>query len=185
MKRHLHQIDFFMKKLFNLRICDSNYVVNHLNEFNIIWSQFESLEVTFADDIKALIVLCSLHKNWNNIVLTISSASKRTLKFDDAVNIVLNHKLMKKSLGDSSMLSNGEASSNALSPFDNKRWDRGRSRSRRITRERGRSISKGRRILCWIYRKQGHIKRSYPNQEKDGANVANPKEEFDDLCLSQ
>lgn len=50
-------------------------------------------------------------------MLTISNASKMALKFDDVVSTVLNTKLMKKSLGDTS----GASSSNAQSIDNSKR----------------------------------------------------------------
>lgn len=40
--------------------------------------------------------ICSLLDSWNNVVVAISNAYKRTLKFDDVVSIILNDELMKK-----------------------------------------------------------------------------------------
>jgi len=49
-----------MKKLFNLKMTDSESVAEHLNEFNTLTSQLESVEINFYDEIRALVLLSSL-----------------------------------------------------------------------------------------------------------------------------
>ena len=51
---------FLMKKLFNLKMAESGRVAEHLNEFNTLISQLESIEVNFDNEIRALILLSSL-----------------------------------------------------------------------------------------------------------------------------
>lgn len=72
--------------------------------------------------------LCSLPDNQNNIVLAISNASKRAIKFVDVINTVLNDKLIKKSFGDYDTPSN-DVSNNVLSLDGGKRRERGRNRA--------------------------------------------------------
>ena len=38
---------FLMKRLFNMKMSEGGYVVDHLNEFNIITSQLSSVKVNF------------------------------------------------------------------------------------------------------------------------------------------
>ena len=38
---------FLMKKLFNLKMVDNGSIVEHLNEFNTLTSQLESIEINF------------------------------------------------------------------------------------------------------------------------------------------
>jgi len=40
---------FLMKKLFNLKKADSRSLVGHLNEFNMLTSQLDSVEINFED----------------------------------------------------------------------------------------------------------------------------------------
>lgn len=35
-------------------------IADHLNEFNIIWTQLESLDATFTDNVRALMLFYSL-----------------------------------------------------------------------------------------------------------------------------
>ena len=38
------------------------YVVDHLNEFNTVTNQLSSVKVDFDDEVRALLILCSLQK---------------------------------------------------------------------------------------------------------------------------
>jgi len=51
---------FLMKKLSNLEMVDSGSVAEHLNEFNILTSQLESVEINFDNKIRVLVLLSSL-----------------------------------------------------------------------------------------------------------------------------
>ena len=51
---------FLMRKLFNLKMAESGSVAEHLNEFNTLTSQLESVEINFDDEIKALVLLSSM-----------------------------------------------------------------------------------------------------------------------------
>jgi hypothetical protein len=51
---------FLMKRLFNMKISKGGYVADHLNEFNTVTNQLSSLKVDFDDEVRALLILCSL-----------------------------------------------------------------------------------------------------------------------------
>jgi len=79
-----------MKKLFNLKMADCGSVNKHLNEFNTLTSQLESIEINFDNEIRAMVLLYSLPEIWDGLVMTISNfCGTRTLKFDDAVGVLL------------------------------------------------------------------------------------------------
>ena len=49
-----------MKCLFNMKMSKSGSVADHLNEFNTLTSQLSSVKVNFDDEVRALLILCSL-----------------------------------------------------------------------------------------------------------------------------
>ena len=50
---------FLMKHLFNMKMLEGGYVVNHLNEFNMVTNYLISLGLNFDDDVRALKILYS------------------------------------------------------------------------------------------------------------------------------
>jgi hypothetical protein len=51
---------FLMKRLFNMKMSEGGSVADHLNEFNTVTYQLSSLKVDFDDEVRALLILCSL-----------------------------------------------------------------------------------------------------------------------------
>ena len=49
-----------MKKLFNLKIADSESVARNLNEFNTLTNQLDSVDIKFESEIRAQVLLSSL-----------------------------------------------------------------------------------------------------------------------------
>ena len=64
---------FLMKRLFNMKMSKGGSVANHLNEFNTLTSQISSIRVNFDDEIRALLILCSLLERWNSLVMAVSN----------------------------------------------------------------------------------------------------------------
>ena len=54
---------FLMKCLFNMKMAEGGSITDHLNEFNIVASQLSSVGVNFDEEIRALLILCSLPKS--------------------------------------------------------------------------------------------------------------------------
>ena len=46
-----------MRRLFNLQMSETGSIFHHINEFNIIVSQLNSVDIDFEDEIKAFIFL--------------------------------------------------------------------------------------------------------------------------------
>ena len=55
---------FLMKRLFNMKMSKGWSIVYHLNEFNTVTNQPSSVKVDFDDEVRALLILCSLPKSW-------------------------------------------------------------------------------------------------------------------------
>jgi hypothetical protein len=51
---------FLMKRLFNMKMSEGGSVADHLNEFNTITNQLSSVKMDFDDEVRALLILCSL-----------------------------------------------------------------------------------------------------------------------------
>ena len=64
---------FLMKRLFNMKMSEGGYVSDHLNEFNTLTSQLSSVKVNFDDEVRDLLILCSLPKRWNSLVMVVSN----------------------------------------------------------------------------------------------------------------
>jgi hypothetical protein len=86
---------FLMKILFNMKMLEGGFVADHLNEFNTVTNQLSSVKVDFDDEVRALLILCSLPERWNDLVMAISNSvsGSNTLKFDDVVGVILSEEM--------------------------------------------------------------------------------------------
>jgi hypothetical protein len=58
---------FLMKQLFNMKMSEGGSVADHLNEFNTVTNQLSSVKVEFDDEVRDLLILCSLPEIWNGL----------------------------------------------------------------------------------------------------------------------
>ena len=72
-------------------------VVDHLNTFNTLIVQLTSMEVKFEDEDKAITLLCSLLKSWDNLVTSTSFSSIDVLDYDYVVGALLVEEMRRKS----------------------------------------------------------------------------------------
>ena len=65
--------------------------------------------VNFDEEIRALLILCSLPESWNGLVMAMSNfvLGSSTLKYDDVIGVILSEKTRRKS-------SDGSTSRSAL-----------------------------------------------------------------------
>jgi hypothetical protein len=100
--------------------------------------------VDFDDEVRALLILCSLLESWNGLVIVVSNSvsGSNTLKFDDVVCVILSEEMQWKSTG--------ETSGNALN-MANKgiQKDKGNGSRNRKNSRKGRSKSRLGKIECW------------------------------------
>jgi hypothetical protein len=99
---------FLMKRLFNMKMSEGGSIADHLNEYNTLSNQLSYVKVDFDDEVRALIILCSLPESWNDLVMDLSNYvfGSNALKFDDVVGVILSEEMRWKNTG--------ETSSNAL-----------------------------------------------------------------------
>jgi hypothetical protein len=128
---------FLMKRLFNMKMSEGGFVADHLNEFNTVTNQLSSVKVDFDDEVRALLILCSLPESWSGLVMAVSNSvsGSNTLKFDDVVGVILSKEMRQKSTG--------ETSGNALNMENRGRQkDRGKGSMNRVNTSKGRSKSR-------------------------------------------
>jgi len=133
---------FLMKRLFNMKMSEGGSVADHLNEFSIVTNRLSSVGVTFDDEVRALLFLCSLLESWNGLVMAISNfvSGSSTLNFDDVVGVIVSEEMRWKS--------SGETSGNALTvETRGRKMERGKSPGYHSELRKGRSKSRS-RIVC-------------------------------------
>ncbi|MDF3681009.1 hypothetical protein P3S38_28955, partial [Enterobacter hormaechei] len=148
--------------------------------------------INFDDEIRALLILCSLPKSWNGLVMAVSNFvfGSNTPKYDDVIGVILSEETCRKTSG-------GSTSGSALNTQRRGRMTKRGNNSRNRGKSRGKS--KGRRSQSrgpndyWYYGKPGHKKKDCWNRKKnegdklDGdkeANVISKKSKEDALLLS-
>jgi hypothetical protein len=143
-----------MKRLFNMKMSEGGSVADHLNEFNMVTNQLSSVKVDFDDEVRALLILCSLPERSNDFIMVLSNSvsSSNTLKFDDVVGVILSEEMRRKNIG--------ETSGNVLNMENRGRQkDRGKGLGNHDISRKGRSKSRIRKIECWNCGKKGHLKK--------------------------
>jgi hypothetical protein len=161
---------FLMNILFNMNISEGGSVVDHLNEFNTVTNQLSSVKVDFDDEVGDLLILCSLPKIWNNLVMDVSNSvsGSKTLKFDDVVGVILCEEMRWKNTG--------ETSGNVLNMENmGTQKDRGKGSGNHENSRKGRSKSRLGNIECWNCGKKGHLKKDCraPKKQRDGQQEKN------------
>ena len=89
---------FLMNRLFNMKMSEGGYVADHLNDFNTVTNQLSFVKVDFDDEVRALLILCSLPESWNGLVMAVNNSvsGSNTLKFDDVVGVILSEEMRWK-----------------------------------------------------------------------------------------
>ena len=70
-------------------------IPNHINEFNIVTNQLQSIKILFDEEVRALLILCSFLEIWNSLVMAISNSvsGSNTLKFDEVFGAILSKEM--------------------------------------------------------------------------------------------
>ena len=91
---------YLMKKLFSSKMHEGGSASSHLNDFRSIVNQLKLVDISFDDEVKSLLFLCSLINSWDNVEMTVSNttSANNILKFDDVVSIILNEEICRKSI---------------------------------------------------------------------------------------
>jgi hypothetical protein len=154
-----------MKRLFNMNMSEGGSIPYHLNEFNMVTNQRSFVKVDFDDEVRALLILCSLLESWNDLVMVLSNSisGSKTLKFDDVVGVILCDEMRWKNTV--------ETSSNSLNIENRgKKKDRGKGLGKRGNCRKGRSKSRMGKIEFWNFGKKGQVNKDCraSKKQRDG-----------------
>lgn len=86
---------FLMKCLFNMKMPEGGSIIDHLSDFNTVTNQLSYVGVNFDDEVRALLILCSLPESWDGLVMAMSNfvSGTSTLKFDDVIDVILSEEM--------------------------------------------------------------------------------------------
>lgn len=182
---------YLMRRLFNLKMGEGISVTDHINEFNTILAQLESVQIKFEDEVKALILLSSLPDSWAATVTAVSSSAREnTLKLSDIRDLILSEDVRKRDSGEfSSHVPNSALNTEGRGRTTQKGQNgRGRSKSRGKGQPKFRSD-----IICWNCDKRGHFtnqckapkkNKTHKNKKRDDDESANAAtDELDDALI--
>ena len=120
-----------------MKMSERGSIADHLNEFNTLTNQLSSVKVNFDDEVRALLILWSLPRSWNSLVMVVSNSvpGSGTLKFDDIVVVILSKEMRRKSMGKTSgnaltMERRGKQRERGRSPGNHNKYRNGISKSR-------------------------------------------------------
>ena len=145
-----------MRRLVNLKYKDGSSVSEHMSEFQGIVDQLNSMKMTVDDELQALLMLSSLPKSWDTLVVSVSnSAPDGKLTMDMVKDRMLNEESRRKDEGYTP-----DTEALVMQKQGKQEW-RGRSKSknpRNQSQQRGRSKSRSRYDMkCHHCGKPGHF----------------------------
>ena len=76
---------------------DGDSVIEHMNAFNTMVSQLESIDIKILDEDKCISLLCSLPDSWDSLVVAIGS-NATALQFDEIVSSLLRDEMRMKNM---------------------------------------------------------------------------------------
>eukprot|EP00253_Pinus_taeda_P019136 PITA_19136 len=88
---------FPRKKLYKLRMKDGDLMTKHLNAFNTMVSQLESVDIKISDEDKCISLLFSLLDSWDSLVIAIGS-NATALQFDEIVSALPTEEMRRKNM---------------------------------------------------------------------------------------
>ena len=123
-------------------------IVHHLNVFNTLICQLNSMEVKFEDKDKAFTLLCSLPESWDHLVKNVWFNTTDSIDYDIVVGAFLPAEMRKKSTKETSTIQAMVVKGRSI--------ERGKDQ-----RGTSRSNSKGKKgkKKCWFCGKYGHLKK--------------------------
>ena len=80
---------YLIRRLYNLRMKESNSVQAHLNKHENLSSQISSQGTTIQDELRAMILMSSLPSSWETFITTVCNASTTVVKYSEVTTAIL------------------------------------------------------------------------------------------------
>lgn len=85
-----NQQSLFDGTFVSLKVGEDKLVVEHINKFNVIVDQLNSIKIYIDNEVLILILLSSLLDNYSTVIITVSnSCGSRNLTFDKIHDLIL------------------------------------------------------------------------------------------------
>ena len=146
---------YLIRRLYNLRMKESDSVQAHLNEYESLSSQITSQGTTIEDELRAMILMSSLPSSWETFVTTVCNASTTAIKYSEVTSAILTEAARRKSFTKDSA-----EEAYVVQGSTDRSNNQGRSSSRPPNNQRSRSKSRDNQI-CNYCKKPGHIKADF------------------------
>ncbi|KAH9751241.1 Integrase catalytic domain-containing protein [Citrus sinensis] len=168
---------YIKKKMFSLRMIKEASLDEHIDEFNKVCDELETIDEGLSDESKALLLISSLPKLYEHFV-DASLYERQTLSLEEVKSALGTKKLKDKQDKPESELSEGLV---ARSIFE-KRENKGK--------KQGRSKSKQKHLKCFHYHKEGHFKKDFherkskqkePKDKSRNAAIATKETSFETI----
>ena len=80
---------YMIRRLYNLRMKESDLVQAHLNEYKSLSSQISSQVKTIEDELRAMILMSSLPSSSETFFTTVCNASTTAIKYSEVTSTIL------------------------------------------------------------------------------------------------
>lgn len=98
---------YLKQRLFSFKMAEEKSILKQVDEFNKLIDDLENIEVQFTEEDKALILLSSLPKSFENFKDTLLFGSRQTITLEE-VQMALKCKDLQKTSGNVQSQANGE-----------------------------------------------------------------------------
>lgn len=107
----------------------------------------------FDDEVRDLLILCSLQESWDGLVMVVSNyvSGSSPLKFDDVIGVILSEEMRQKSTGET-------LGKSLTTETRGRERERGKSLRNHRKSRKGRSKSRT-KVECWNCEKKGHLEK--------------------------
>jgi hypothetical protein len=87
---------YLIRRLYNLRMKESDSITAHLIDYEGIISQLSAQGMTIDDELKALLLMSSLPPSWETFVTTVCNASATAVKYSETTSSILSEDARRK-----------------------------------------------------------------------------------------
>lgn len=139
---------------------EGDTIAKHLNSFNLILSQLASIDILVEEEDKHIMLIFSLPKSWEKIILAITAKFLEDPKMDALIEALLAQEMRRKAMDSQGDALNvrGRPKERGCKGDKNGPKDKSKGRSK--------TFGKKNRVKCWNYGKRGHVKKECKNAKK-------------------